>query len=213
MKRLPLFCVLSAGLFASGCVGFYTDMSHLSEQELEWTNCYNIGDTVLFYSDSGKVDTLAVDFKELNNISNPFFIHFLDDYMGDKYNAKSMYAFYIKNSSDSIRGVLKMEKLVEKDSIEWDLRLFNRYTVSWPYTHDFKADRNIYRGDNPIKVRSVVFGNKLLHDCILVDDSNSELITNIPEDADTIQSFIVSKDFGLICYKYSNGEEFCRRLD
>lgn len=189
MKRILLFCALSLVLLSSGCVGFYTDMSHLSEQELEWTNCYSIGDTILFYSDSGKVDTLVVAAKEIDNTSNPFFIHYLDDYMGDKYNAKSMYAFYIKSSSDSIRGVLKMEKLVEKDSIQWSVRLFNRYTKSWPYTHDFKADRNIYRGDNPVKVRSIALGDKLLHDCILVNDTNSELMTNIPEDADTIQSF------------------------
>lgn len=124
-----------------------------------------------------------------------------------------MYAFYIKNSTDSIWGVLNMEKLVEKDSIDWDLRLFNRYTKSWPYTHDFKADRNIYRGNNPVKVRSIALGDKLLHDCLLVDDTNSELMTNIPADADTIQSFIVSKDYGLIFYKFTNGEEFYRRLD
>ena len=139
MKRILLFCALSVGLLLSGCVGFYTDMSHLSEQELEWTNCYNICDTVLFYSDSDKVDTLVVAAKET-----------------DKYNAKSMYAFYIKSSSDSIRGVLKMEKLVEKDSIQWSVRLFNRYTKSWPYTHDFKADMNIYRGNNPVKVKSIL---------------------------------------------------------
>lgn len=156
MKRILLFYALSLGLLLCGCVGFYTDMSHLSEQELEWTNCYNIGDTVLFYLDSGKVGTLVVAVKETDNTSNPFCIHYLDDYMGDKYNAKSMYAFYIKSSSDNIRGVLKMEKWVEKDSIDWDLRLFNRYTKSWPYTHDFKADRNIYRGNNPVKVKSIL---------------------------------------------------------
>ncbi len=156
MKRILLFCTLSLGLLLSGCVGFYTDMSHLSEQELEWTNCYNIGDTVLFYSHRGKVDTLIVAEKEIHNTSNPFFIHYLDDYMGDKYNAKLMYAFYIKSPSDSIRGILKMEKLVEKDSIQWSVRLFNRYTKSWPYTHDFKADRNIYRGNNPVKVKSIL---------------------------------------------------------
>lgn len=96
MKRILLFCVLNLGLLLCGCVGVYTDMSHLSEQELDWTNCYNIGETVLFYSHRGKVDTLIVAEKEIHNTSNPFFIHYLDDYMGDKIMQSQCMRFILK---------------------------------------------------------------------------------------------------------------------
>lgn len=209
MQKSRLLFLLTLSMMISSCIGYYNDLSHLSDEELQWINCYNVGDSVIFKSNDLKYDTLIVDYKKIENSENRFFIHFVDDYMGDSYNANAMYAYYIKSATDSIEGRFKITKLVEKDSIEWEAILYDRLSNSWPYEVDTERDRHIYIGDNPIKVTEINFRGRKLNNCIIFNDSNSRPAQY--KGYSDIDSFIISRDYGLIYYKYSTGEEFYRQ--
>lgn len=210
MHKSRLLFLLPLSMILSCCIGYYSDLSHLYDEELQWINCYNVGDTVIFQSDNLKYDTLVVDYKKIENSENRFFIHYFDDYMGDSYNATAMYAYYIKSAADSIRGNFKITKLVEKDSIEWSAILYDRFSNSWPYEVDSEQDRHIYIGDNPIKVTNINFNGKKLNNCITFSGSNSRPAKY--KGYSDIDSFIISRDYGLIYYKYTTGEEFYRQF-
>lgn len=196
----------------SSCIGYYSDISHFSEDELKWIDCYNVGDTVLFISNNQNIDTLIVDRKKLWNSNNPFFIHFFDDYMGDKYNAHASCSFHIRNSTKIMTGFLEIEKFAENDSIQWSARLDDRYSESWPFTYDFESQRNDYIGENPAKVISMNFKDTNLPYCIIFDDTNSRIIKNEFNALKEIEKFIISKEYGLVYYKLQTGEEYYRQL-
>ncbi|MDE5555554.1 MAG: hypothetical protein K2J10_10290, partial [Muribaculaceae bacterium] len=108
-----------------------------------------------------------MSYKHIENSNKRFFIHFLDDYHGDKYTASGTYSFYLKGKSDSIDGRFTMTKLVENDSILWSSYLGNRFSNDWPRDYNFQTGRNMFKGENPIKVKNVVFKNLKLENCII----------------------------------------------
>lgn len=66
-RLLPVMLMTMA---MSGCIGYYDRISHFTEDDLEWYNAWDAGDTVLFDSRSGNVDTLVVVSKCLDEIRN-----------------------------------------------------------------------------------------------------------------------------------------------
>ncbi len=211
MKAITYFFIIFATTLLSGCVGYYSDMSHLSDDDLKWTDCYNIGDTLIFESTNHYADTLVVDSKSVNNSKNPLFIHFIDDYMGDKYYATASYGFHIKSQNGNLKGWLKLKKLIENDSITWSAGLGERMAKQWHYVFDFKEDKKTYIGQNPVKATNITLYGSKFDTCLVIDENNSRLMKYVVVQPTTIKSFVISKQYGLIQFKLETGTEFFRR--
>lgn len=215
MKRKYLKWAIILCLLLPTCIGIYTDMSHFTENELEWINCYEAGDTVLFRSNLNRYDTLVVLSKEIENSRNPFYYHTFDYSPGPDYNAVAYCSFKILNYPDSIKGSIKIEKISQNDDIKWTIKLGNRISNAWDYNFN-KNLRKIYTGDNPLKPVTIRFCNDTLKNCIFLNELTSEIPTpkvnpDMWEWGDKgIEEFIISKELGLIYYKFYSGEEFFR---
>ncbi|MDE6403576.1 MAG: hypothetical protein K2K86_07185 [Muribaculaceae bacterium] len=209
MKKFKLIGLLLPALMLSSCLGYYSKVSHLSDEELEWVNCYNVGDTVLFESDSGMVDTLVVDYKNIENSRWPFYIHFIDNMKGDYYNATAIYTFDIKGLQTNIEGSFRVTKLSENDSIEWKSYLMRRFSNGWPYKLG-RGAKSVYDKENPIKVTDYIYNGKKLSNCIVFDDDNSTT-SKYNDYPDSIESYVISKEYGLLTYKFAGGDTYTRK--
>lgn len=212
MNRLKMIFSVILAFTLSGCIGWYDKMSHLSDEELAWVNCYEIGDSILFQSDSLDIDTLVVTDKNIYNTSNPFFIHFIDNYPGSNFNAIANYIFIIKNKTNNIEGYFEIEKFVENDSIKIDALLDQRFSNDWNYDFDYRNDMRIFTESNPIKITKFSMNGQLFNNCIIIDDSNSKL-SKYNDRENPIASFVINRDYGLIYYRYANDKEFFRKFE
>ncbi len=218
MKRKYLKWSIILCLLLPTCIGIYTDMSHLNEDELGWINCYAVGDTVLFKSNRNRYDTLIVLDKRISNSLNPFYYYTFDYSPGPDYNARASFEFKILNYPDSIKGYIQIEKLSQNDEIKWKLQLGNRFSNSWDFEYG-KDFRKIYTGENPLKPCTIKYFNDTISACIVQNDSTSyipspESYPNLWNWGDKgIEKFIISKDYGLLYYKFYSGEEFYRVME
>lgn len=212
MKRIIVYTIFL--IFATSlcsCIGYYRDMTHLSEDELQWVNCVGVGDTILFDSDSLHCDTMVITSKIIRNSRNRFFIHFVDNYMGDFYEATADYRFFIRHSTDSLPRAFRMKKLIDIDSIEWRIYFYGLFSKDWPFKYRDYDARPIYREKNPYKKTNFALSGKELNECLLFDQSNTIYpFENQPAGG---ESCIFSKEYGLIYYKLKSGEEFFRRFE
>ena len=212
MKRLVKVSLIAIFVFAfQSCIGVYTKMSHLSEDDKEWINAYNEGDSVLFCSNHFKIDTLIVTKRKINNRINPFFIHFLDNYKGDIFYASQSYRFIIKGDGypRDLVGDLIIVKVYENKELSYLVKFFNRDSKVWDYKYN--DGLRVYVDENPIKVTDFKWNGRVFKDCIVLDDTNSEFQKWTDKTIDLIKKYVISKHFGLIYYELTNGEIFVRQ--
>lgn len=207
MKKSTLIFGILIAFTLSGCIGWYDKISQLSDDELTWINCYNVGDTLMFYSDGNAPDTLVVDYKNIHNTTNRFYIHFIDNIRDDNFDATAIYTFYIKTPKDSIEGSFRMTKIADLDSIQWDTFLDRRFSNNWKKNmvklNIFVRDKN----GNPFKIESFILDGKKFDNCLIIDDSNSKL-SKYNKRENPIECFVINKDYGLIYYRYADGKEY-----
>ena len=206
-RLLPVILMTTA---MSGCIGYYDKISHFTEDDLEWYNAWDAGDTVLFDSHSGNVDTLVVVNKRLEDIRNPFYTHCVDNDRGPTYEASAYYQYEIKHPDKVMEGSLSTFKRICNDSLEIKGRLDSRFSNGRKFSFDHARDLMVFEGDNPIKPRRIRFKGMDLEECIVFDSCNSDY-GRYSVVGDSIESFTISKRHGLISYRFKNGEEYTRR--
>lgn len=107
-KPIFLFIVLA---FQS-CI--YNKVTHLSDEDLEWIDTYDVGDTILFVSNHGNTDIMIIAEKFLYNEKCPFYI---SEGSGPNYEANMGYDYIIRHGGINIDGGILFRKNIA-DSLE-----------------------------------------------------------------------------------------------
>ena len=225
MRSLPsvilfVFCfffVVVTILFLLFCgrVECYIDMSHLSKAEVNWVKCYNMGDRVLFRSNLNNVDTLLVESVFVDNTLNPFYFYTFDRGGNGLFNATCGYTYCVNKGTDGasksrIDGYFSLKKFAGSNKCAYYLTLDNM-------TFDGVAERQYYAnkfykgGIREIKEKVCTINSHVIPNCLVIDKTNCEYIG--PQNmAEKVTEFIISKEYGLIYYSLSSGENFVYEL-
>lgn len=181
MKKI-LYTIFGTFLLTS-CL--YDAMYFLTDEDLEWMEPYEQGDTVLFQS-SGGIDTMTIDKFMLYNDDNPW----RENEGTSIFMGNSSFKYTIRHSKELIEGKFL---ILKEDSFKMSiaLRLRRRHLP--------------LRDEKELQLCSQVIEGIQYDDLIIVDDSNSELYTKAPFNT---EYFIWSKSKGLLQYKYLNGDVY-----
>lgn len=158
-------------------------MTHLSEADLEWIDVYYNGESVLFVSNFGNVDTLTVTDKFYYDTRNPFYFSEGSRSISE---ANMGYNYSVKHLDETLDGLFFIRKKVVVDSLYVTCSFGGRFTKG----EDFPV------------------GND---DTIIIDDNKSYYPPAWKERVkNKIIRYVWSKEHGLIYYKFEYGEEFFR---
>lgn len=192
-------------MLLQGCV--YDQMTHLSEEDMEWVTCVKKGDSYLFVSNLGNTDTLQITQIEIENSKQPF--HGLNRRLFDFYEAFAKYKFEIRRQQkklrDNIGGSLTIVRHIDDNclgfSTDFDKR-YSKYNYHIDiYNNHFQEFEKYFKQYDPD-----------IQDYLIIDDNNS-MYSIYDKDIDNkIIKYIINSKYGLIYYKYENGEEFVRKF-
>lgn len=189
-KPIFLFIVLA---FQS-CI--YNKVTHLSDEDLEWIDTYDVGDTILFVSNHGNTDIMIIAEKFLYNEKCPFYI---SEGSGPNYEANMGYDYIIRHGGINIDGGILFRKNIA-DSLELIFDFGKRF---------LRFDNNNICG--PLQISQYQHNNKLYYYCIVADTVNSGYSDYwVNKIKNKVVKFVWSKEHGLIYYKFEDGEEFFR---
>lgn len=199
-KLIPLIICLQIMSISYGCIGIYTKMSHITEEDCEWINAYEIEDTIYFVSNLKNTDTLVVTEKILEDRFNPLYIHFIDNDFGPYHAALARYKFKIYGSKGVLDGKFRLYRDPEKESLEIISSLGNRYAY---YMSSVKSSSKFHTGIVPFTIDCHNFKH-----CFIFDDSTSKFPDRTSEDEKDIKIYVINKRYGLIYYETYDGETF-----
>lgn len=175
---LRLFVAGLISILSHGCV--YIHVTKLTDDDLEWINTYNYGDSVFFTSTHGNLDTLVVTKKFVNNSQNRFYF---SEGLGPNKEANAGYHFVLRHNDESFKGWIHIIKLVG-DSLFCDINV-------WWLCTDYSNIAN--------------------KEIIIADKKNSSYPPLWKNDIkNKVEEYVWSKEYGLIYYKFEDGEEFFR---
>ncbi len=170
-------------------------MTHLNEDDLAWVDNFNEYPTCTFTSNRGSHSTLAV--KEFNvwNSRNPFFISSNQSW---DYEASASVKFEILQSDRLLDGCFQIRKVLPQKRLATFAFLGNRVTTDHPL----------------IDVKEFKYKETMFKECTIVDSLNSRISADpfYPFESD-VKEIVVSKEYGLIYYSFSDGEEFFRDFE
>lgn len=199
--RLSLAIVFMSMLHQS-CV--YEKMTHLTEDEMEWVNAINIGDSFLFVSNYGHTDTLYITDKLIENSNSP--IHGFNRRLFDTYEAFAKYQFdlrkQLKNKRDYDSGSFTILKVEDARRLGFATDFQRRYSL---YNLHIDIYNNLF--DELILFKDI---DPNIQNYLVVDDNNSKYSRYDDNLENKIIKYIFNQQYGLIYYKYENGEEFTR---
>ena len=159
---------------------FYIKMTHLSDEDLEWLKAYGTGLSVFFISNLGSTDTLIVTEKGLWNSTNPFYF---SEAGGWTYEANGGFSYYLKHSDTKIRGSMDIKRKLN-DTLYFDSHLGTLFQTE------------------PIKIDN--------DSCMAVNSTNAHYSKYAYDITNRIKEYVWHKKYGLIYYKFEDGEEFFR---
>lgn len=194
-KGIKIFAVLYALFILKQCCGiFYTKMTHMSASDLEWVRPASRYMHVTFRSDSGNQAQLTILHSYVNNDTNPFYI----SSSKDTYEANAAYEYVVDNYGSGMDGRFSIARSLKNDSLVYNASL-----------NKFGTWRHIL-----LKPESIDLNGRQLENCLVVDSINGShppyyLEHNI-EVKNPVSKFIISKDYGLVYFRYKTGEEFYR---
>ncbi|WP_279151180.1 MULTISPECIES: hypothetical protein [Bacteroidales] len=194
MKYKLLIWVISIAAVMQGCI--YIHMTHLSDDDLEWTNSIPLYSEITLKSNNGRTVSVRYQKKFINNSTDRIFI---SSACNTDYDANTGYWFEIKDSLKTLSGYFSIRRPVKKNNLWYMAKLGARSTID---EYDFLS---------PLVTHSYAIGNHIINDCVITDSSNSEYgsdLANYPYYR--IEKFVISKEYGLIYYKREDGEEFFR---
>lgn len=189
------------------CVGIvYIWMTHLSEDEMEWCVPSNssayLNTETIFLSNDGDTAILKYLSCKINNKRTPFVLKISP---GDSYIANASYEYNIYSNKDTLEGDFLLLKPFEKN-----------VAVIWSKLNGFYANGLIDDKDLPnvtdaipIKIK-----NRIYPHCLVFDSVNSSYGDWARENINNkISKYIISKEMGLIYYKFSDGREYFKLVN
>ena len=190
MKRVIFFFLLFL-LCLSQCV--YFRMTHLSKDDLGWIQCYSHYPSPKLVSNSGEIATLSYQRVGIHNSTDRFYFSENTSYT---YEAAAHYEFNVNYADTTFGGQFSIKRVIDEDSL-WTSFTLNHFQSNEIYiplkTCDFEMDSVIY------------------HNCIIADSTNAGYPPLWENDVkNKIDKFVISKKYGLIYYRFENGEEFKR---
>ena len=133
------------------------------------------------------------------NSTNRFYISFNVEW---NYEARARYHYIIKSNTDTLHGCFAVTREYDREG------LLTYYNLNSLFSYESK--NNII-----ISLKSIPFtmGNKTFPDCVIADSTNSRYDADSPyESHSRVETFVISKKYGLIYYKFEDGEEFFRKF-
>lgn len=195
--------VVIMSILQQSCV--YEKMTHLTEDDMEWVNGFNKGDSFLFVSNYGHIDTLYITDKRTENSKSPF--HGIRRNLFDDYEAFARYEFEIKkqqkNFRDNIHGSLTIVRHVDDDRLGYSTDFDKRYSK---YNYHIDIYDNNFKEFDLFKEY-----DPDIQDYLIIDDNNSMYSIYDKNIDNKIMKYIFNTKYGLIYYSYENGEEFYRK--
>lgn len=167
--------------FGVSCV--YSEMTHMSNDELRWLQSYEKGDTIYFHSNKGNVDTLIITNVNENNSMSPF----VRNEASFQYVANGSYEYQLYHNGNIFEGILLLvEKRIEDKPVVVSFSLGGLYS-------------------DPITsiTTNVLENGEYLDDCIIIDNTNSHK-GKFQKNLDIIE-IIWSKTKGIL--RYETNEE------
>ena len=192
-----LFTIL---LFLTKSCFYYEDMTHLTDEELQWMDCVEKYPKPRFVSLEGDTACMSYDeFKVWNNTSR-FHFEITSNYH-DSFTAAAIYSYTLRSNRGKIKGTFHIRKPVETNQLEVCARLNNLQTG----IHDV----SITLQPISFNLREDIYSN-----CLLCDSSNSSYL-KIPylSKENEIDCFVISREFGLIYYSYTDGKKYFRIMN
>lgn len=174
-----------------GCF-VYVKMTHLDKEELSWLKPAKVYPRISFASNHGNRSTLEVFSKELQNNANLFHAIWSQS---DVYEAHGGYTYYISDKKNDIKGYFGIRKSVENDSVYVQSSIDNYHGLD-----------NILLTPKRLSIGKIV-----LDDCVYFNNSNSYYTKNSATNR-KIAEVIYSRRYGLVYYKYYDGEYFTRNF-
>ncbi|WP_300301882.1 hypothetical protein [uncultured Muribaculum sp.] len=195
MKYKLLLLVIFILCMMYGCV--YIHMTHLSNEDLEWTNSIPRYSEITLRSNDGRTASIKYMDFFINNSTDRFYISAAG---GTTYEANAGYSFEIKDSMKTLSGIFIIHRVVKGNNLWYRAKLGARSTIE---EYDFVR---------PLVTRHYTIGNHIINDCVIIDSLNSEYISDLANyPYYHIEKFVISKEYGLIYYKREDGEEFFRQ--
>ena len=192
MKYKLLIGAIFIATVMQGCI--YIHMTHLSNEDLEWTNSIPRYSEIMLKSNNGRTASIRYRDFFINNSTDRFYISSAG---GTTYEANTGYWFEIKDSLKTLSGYFSIRKVVKGNKLWYNANLGARSIIE---EYDFVR---------PLVTRSYAIGNHVINDCVVIDSSNSEYASDLANyPYYRIEKFVISKEYGLIYYKRENGEEF-----
>ncbi len=184
-------------LLLSGCI--YIRMTHLSKQDLEWIKPYDLSKTYEFVSNEGNVSRMDYTSHHIANSSDPFYFSSKGDCI---YEANAGYRFQIKSKADTIDGCFSIIQEYGKEALSEYFSLGARFSNN--------GGNNIVV---PLNIKRFTMGGRTFRDCVIADSTNSRYSPHWSyKTTERVETFVISKKYGLIYYKFEDGEEFFRKF-
>lgn len=194
MKRVIFFFLLFL-LCLSQCV--YFRMTHLSKDDLGWIQCYSHYPSPKFVSNTGEIATLSYQRVSIHNSTDRFYFNEGESYT---YEANAGYRFDVNYADTTFWGSFSIKKFVDEDS------LWTSFTLNYFESNEIQIFNYI-----PLKICDFEMDSVIYHNCMIADSTNA-CYSSLKENKikNKIDKFVISKKYGLIYYRFENGEEFKR---
>lgn len=181
-------------MFIKSCLGlFYWRMTHLSPEDLAWVKTISQKTSHdRFISESAPPLKLSITGMSVSNSGNPFYISSAG---GSVYEASASYDYTLSGNGVELKGWLMVTRTVKPDSLAFYIKFHNLSTKS----------SNSY-----LPYQRMEVGGKVFDDCISSDSIHWKNNPHYKSDSIEIDKLIVSKRYGLIYFRQSNGTEYFR---
>lgn len=198
---LRIICILFILFLLKDCMGlFYLRISHLSNDNLEWIKNAELDG--VFTSNIGKIARSKIRGRYINNKTNPFYISSAGNYY---YKANAGYEYVIEFEGKEMPGRFAISKPLDNDSVVFTACL-NRF-CTLDGNHKYTTYQTLT--SQRMTINGVTFQN-----CICCDTINCGYGDYFKYDSinNRIDKFIINKRFGLIYFRFKNGDEFFRKF-
>lgn len=203
----------------------YSYITHLTEEDIEWVVNKN-GDSILFVSNYGDSDYLISGTMRIYEKENKFFYRESNVEYKDTLESYGWYYFrvYPFNRSDTIRdidGLSYQDKCISQQGILWGRFLVKKF-VKDKLEFSSIFGMKMSKGYDQVKqcdsitedLKPFIIHDSNLHNYIIFDDENSDYSEKMSKRIkNKIDTYVINKKYGLIYYKFEDGEEFFRIFD
>ena len=191
MHKFYIF-IISALLF-QGCI--YSDMTHLSNDDLQWIDGFYNDSYLEYRSDKNNLDTVFISRLSIQNSSCPIYVS--DNYY-DTFTANASVSCFFRSNPNYNYLLFYLERSIEnRDTLSMDI-VSDHYDVNDKF---ISPEKTFSLGDFQTKDQS-------WDNCMIVDLDyiHPPFDKHCPKRF--LKTIVIQKGHGLVYYKYFDGEEF-----